>query len=482
MSIEDSKSNTEIRMKQNRLYGNRLIVPEPYLKLYTTDKPIILLTGGRRSGKSFSASLFLKRLSYEKGHVILLCRYTLKSTKKSVRPELISKIDAEGDNANFNITEEIIQNNKSDSVIFISGINTSSGNQTAQLKSIVDLSTFVVDEAEEWTSDEEYNIIKLSISNKKVRNRTIIIMNPSSINHFVFKKYFVNNHRIEYFDGVPVQISTHPDVEHIHTTYHINKDNLSNEFLHEIQRIKEEQPDRYRYEVIGRWNDFSENNTLFKWDKITDVFTNHITPINKWYIVCDAAKYGRDLCVIMVWKGWEVMHTSILKKSDVHDITTEIEKLRLKFKVPKSQTLVDGDGVGADTVKMGQYKSFHGGHQPFKVGIVKENYKNLKSQLAFYLAENHINIGEIKININNQTCSIDGRFTTKIKIGIRVVDVRDLIMEDLRAIHIHDIDGDGKKQINPKNLQIALLGRSPDFIDVLIMRCWFVFKRDFYLT
>lgn len=469
-------------MSQNRLPGNRIVVPDPYLKLYTTKKPIILITGGRRSGKSFNVSLFLKRLSYERHHVILLCRYTLKSTKKSVRPELISKIDDEGDNDNFNITEEVIKNKRSDSVIFISGINTSSGNQTAQLKSIVDLSTFVVDEAEEWTSDEEYNTIKLSISNKMVRNRTIIIMNPSSINHFVFKKYFVNNHKIEYFDGVPVQISTHPDVEHIHTTYLINKENLSDEFIHEINRIKEEQPDRYKYEVIGRWNDFSQNNCLFNFEKINDIFTNHITTINKWYIVCDAAKYGRDLCVIMVWRGWEVMHTSILKKSDVHDIIAEIENLRVKFKVPKSQTLVDGDGIGADAVKMGQYKSFHGGNQPFNVGIIKENYKNVKSQCAFYLAEKHINVGEIKINLNNQTCCIDGHYTTKIKIGIHVVDVRDLIAEDLRAITIYDIDGEGKKQINPKEDQKALLNRSTDFFDCINMRVWFEFKREFYFT
>ena len=61
-----------------------------YNPLYADkDKFIILITGGRGSGKSFNASAFIERLTFEKSldrsfaHTILYSRYT-KVDRKSV--------------------------------------------------------------------------------------------------------------------------------------------------------------------------------------------------------------------------------------------------------------------------------------------------------------------------------------------------------------------------------------------------------------
>lgn len=35
------------------------------------------------------------------------------------------------------------------------------------------------------------------------------------------------------------------------------------------------------------------------------------------------------------------------------------------------------------------------------------------------------------------------------------------------------MDKDGKKQVIPKDKVKELLGRSPDYSDMLMMRCWF---------
>ncbi len=457
-------------------------VSEKFHPLYTTDKPIILITGGRGSAKSFNTSLFAKRLTYEKNHTILYCRYTMTSAKKSIIPEFEEKISMEGDHKYFHVTDKEIVNNFSGSKILFDGIKTGSGNQTAKLKSIQGLSTFVVDEGEEWQNEEEFDVIKLSIRNTRAKNRTIIIMNPCADTHFIYRKYIKDHCRIEIIDGVPVQMSTHPDVCHIHTTYLDNLEHVSKEFLAEVAEIKRSDQNKYAHIVIGRWNDGSEDDSLFKIDKINDMFSNFITPTLQKYIVCDAAKYGRDFCVTMVFKGWEVLHISVLKKSDVHDILKDIELLRGKFGVQKSNCLVDGDGVGADTVSMGGYKSFHGGNKPKYVGGVLENYKNLKTQCAFYLAERIVNRGEILINANNQTITVDGACTSKIKVGNSVVDIRTLIIEDFRAIKYANVDGEGKKCINDKEDQKAKLGRSPDFFDVLNMRCYFdIMPKDVYL-
>ena len=137
---------------------------EVYNPLYNnTDKLITLITGGRGSAKSFNVGTFIERLSFESGHKMLYSRYTMTSADISVIPEFQEKIDLEGTNDFFDITKKDIINTFSDSVIMFRGIRTSSGNQTAKLKSIQGLTTFVCDEAEEWNSEEDFDKLVLSI-------------------------------------------------------------------------------------------------------------------------------------------------------------------------------------------------------------------------------------------------------------------------------------------------------------------------------
>ena len=235
-----------------------------YLPLYRNkDKFIILITGGRGSGKSFNASAFIERLSFEKGHKMLYSRYTMTSASISVIPEFYEKIEADGTQKYFKTTKTEILNKRSKSVVMFRGIKTSSGNQTAKLKSIQGLTTFVCDEAEEWTSEEDFDKLMLSIRQKDIQNRVIIIMNPTDENHFIYQKYIKETHKLIDIDGVEVQISTHPSVLHIHTTYLDNAENLGEEFLKEIALIKNENAKKYAHVVIGRWADVSEG-AIFK--------------------------------------------------------------------------------------------------------------------------------------------------------------------------------------------------------------------------
>ena len=187
----------------------------------------------------------------------------------SVIPEFQEKIDLEGTNDFFDITKKDIINTFSDSVIMFRGIRTSSGNQTAKLKSIQGLTTFVCDEAEEWNSEEDFDKLVLSIRQKGIQNRVIIIMNPTDSNHFIYKKYIEKTHRLIEIDGVQVQISTHPNVLHIHTTYLDNIENLSPQFIQEMKRMKEEELEKYAHVAIGRWSDVAEG-AIFKRFEIVD--------------------------------------------------------------------------------------------------------------------------------------------------------------------------------------------------------------------
>ena len=243
-----------------------------YHPLYTdNEKFIILITGGRGSGKSFNASTFIERLTFEMTeaekivHQILYTRYTMVSAGMSIIPEMMEKIELDGTIKYFKTTKTDIVNKMTKSRIMFRGIKTSSGNQTAKLKSIQGITTFVCDEAEEWTNEEEFDKIMLSIRKKGIQNRIIIIMNPCDSNHFIYKKYIENTHKLVEIDGVQVQVSTHPNVLHIHTTYQDNLNNLSPEFLKEVEDMKVSNPEKYAHVVIGRWADVAEGAVFKKW-------------------------------------------------------------------------------------------------------------------------------------------------------------------------------------------------------------------------
>ena len=256
-----------------------------YYPLYDNkDKFIILITGGRASGKSHAASTFIERLTFELNkyiedsgevrkivHNILYTRYTMTSANISVIPEFLEKIEADGTQQYFSATRTDVTNLLTGSTIMFRGIKTSSGNQTAKLKSIHGITTFVCDEAEEWTSEKEFDTIMLSIRTKGIQNRIIIIMNPTDSNHFIYQKYIKDTHKIVEYDGVPVQISTHPNVLHIHTSYLDNREHLSEEFIKEVELMKENNPEKYAHIVMGRWSDVAEGAIFKKWG-IVDSF------------------------------------------------------------------------------------------------------------------------------------------------------------------------------------------------------------------
>ena len=294
-----------------------MIVPqEIYHPLYTdTDKFIILITGGRGSGKSFNASTFIERLTFEMTeagkivHQVLYTRYTMVSAGMSIIPEMMEKIELDGTTKYFKTTKTDIVNKMTNSRIMFRGIKTSSGNQTAKLKSIQGITTFVCDEAEEWTNEEEFDKIMLSIRKKGIQNRIIIIMNPRDSNHFIYKKYIENTHKLVEIDGVQVQVSTHPNVLHIHTTYFDNLENLSPEFLREVQEMKEKNPEKYAHVVIGRWADVAEGAVFKKWGIVKEFpqwakkvaigqdfgYTTDVSAAVKCGIV-DNALYVDELC------------------------------------------------------------------------------------------------------------------------------------------------------------------------------------------
>jgi len=230
-----------------------------YKPLFENDTRYFIVTGGRGSSKSFGVGTFTNLLSFEHGHKILFTRQTMTSAHLSIIPEFQEKIDLMQLNQLFEVTKSEIKNKQSNSEIIFKGIRTSSGDQTANLKSLQGVTTWVLDEAEELTDESTFDKINLSIRQKGKQNRVILILNPSTKEHWIYKKFFEERGVQEGFNGVK------DDVTYIHTTYEDNIDNLDQSFINEILRIKETNPQKYKHQILGGWLNKAEGVVFNNW-------------------------------------------------------------------------------------------------------------------------------------------------------------------------------------------------------------------------
>ena len=230
-----------------------------YLVFNKSYSRYFIVTGGRGSGKSFAVNSVLLLLTYQAGHTILFTRYTLRAASISIIPEFIEKLELLGVIDQFKITRDEIINKGNGSKIIFRGIKTSSGDQTANLKSLTGITTWVMDEAEELNDENIFDKIDLSVRNKIQENRVILILNPTTKEHFIYKRWFEDR-------GVAAGSNiTKEDTTYIHTTYLDNLENLSESYIKQIETMKVRRPNRYKHTIEGAWLDKAEGVIFTDW-------------------------------------------------------------------------------------------------------------------------------------------------------------------------------------------------------------------------
>lgn len=234
-------------------------VNKKYAPIATDDSRYFIITGGRGSGKSFSVNLMLVLLTYEAGHTILFTRYTLASAYISIIPEFIDKLETLNIFSDFRVTKDEIRNKRSGSKIVFKGIKTSSGDQTANLKSLQGVTTWVMDEAEELVDEDIFDKIDLSVRQQDQRNRVMLILNPTTKEHWIYNRFFEDK-------GVQEgQNICKGNTTYIHTTYKDNLDNLSESYIQQIENIKKRRPEKYKHQMLGGWLSKAEGVIFTNW-------------------------------------------------------------------------------------------------------------------------------------------------------------------------------------------------------------------------
>ena len=218
-----------------------------------------LLTGGRGSSKSYTATSFSTMLTMEEKNKTLFTRYTMTSARLSIIPEFLDKLEIFDWAHHYTINKDEIVNNKNGSSVIFRGLKTSAGNQTANLKSLQGVNNWILDEAEELMSEDDFDTIDLSIRDKEKQNRIILIMNPTTKEHWIYKKFFESRGVSEGFNGIV------GDTCYIHTTYLDNILNLSESYIKRLEEIKVNNPNKYKHKILGSWLKKAEGVVFDNW-------------------------------------------------------------------------------------------------------------------------------------------------------------------------------------------------------------------------
>lgn len=251
-----------------------------FLPLYTSSKRYFIITGGRGGSKTFTVRDFVLRLLEEVGQGILYTRYTLTSAQDTIIP-LFNKYIEQVSNPNlYYITRNKIIHRRTKSFVLFSGIKPSSGDQTGKLKTLPDITTWVIEEGEDFNDEAAFTDIDDSIRAEGIPNRIIWVQNPTTREHFIYKKFFEHHHRIEYVQDAGYYVDqygekrmfkfqrcTHPEVEHIHTTYHINIAHLNKDKVAQWEKVRIDNPKKYEHKYIGAWLDRSEGVIFENWEE-----------------------------------------------------------------------------------------------------------------------------------------------------------------------------------------------------------------------
>ena len=238
---------------------SEIVINDLFEPLRSSSARYYVVTGGRGSAKSYSTTLIEATNTFKEGYNCLYTRYTMTSAELSIIPEFNEKIELLNSSDCFDITKKEITNIATGSRILFRGIKTSAGNQTANLKSLQGISTWVLDEAEEMVNEDEFDTIDLSIRSNVQQNRIILVLNPVTKEHWIFKKFFESKGVTEGFNGVV------GDVCYIHTTYLNNIENLPKSFIDNIENIRVTNPNKYKHKILGGWLDKAEGVIFTNW-------------------------------------------------------------------------------------------------------------------------------------------------------------------------------------------------------------------------
>lgn len=321
---------------------------QPLFELLTGKYPevdTVILTGGRYSLKSYTVSIFANTALRWYDWNILYTRYTNSTIVDSVKPEVSDKIELLGLDGQLTDTKTHIEHGTNR--IAFKGIKPGAKAQTANLKSLSGFNCFINDEAEELPDLATFKKIFYSIRSTDKRNLSILILNPTTKEHWIFQEFFEKK-GLEGGENCIVD-----NVMYIHSSYlDCDKNLMPKNILNDYERMKIENPTEYENIVMGGWITEPEG-VLVPKSKLTFVEDVNLKDEDVQYrfAVGDPADTGGDkysmpfmevvfyqdklLCYVK-----DVIHTGMGIEANTQRIVERVKDYRTQ------QVLIEANGVG----------------------------------------------------------------------------------------------------------------------------------------
>lgn len=405
----------------------------------------IVYGGSKGSGKSFGGVnlIFGDAFLYPETHYFI-ARKKLNDIRKFTIPTIHEVFEYWGLNDNyfsFNGTDNFFTLYNKSKVYLLEAKYLPSDPQYMRFGSM-QMTRGMIEEAGEFEKDAKENL-HASIGRWKndkynITGKLLQTCNPSK--NYLYKDYYRKNKSGE----------LEPYKRFIQALPTDNK-KLDKGYLDNLNRVLSKNAKERL--LKGNWEFDDDPNVLVDYEKILSIFTN-IPQTGYKYITSDIARLGSDKAVIMVWDGLTVIELVEYDISRLTEIQTTIHALRTKYNIPLMNVVCDEDGVGGGVVDNLRCKGFVNGSK----ALNDENYANLKTQCAYYLAK-AINNFEITIN-----CELSPK-------------QQESIVEEIEQLKSRDTDLEGKLKIISKQEIKDNIGRSPDYLDTLLMRFFFNFNK-----
>lgn len=210
------------------------------------------------------------------------------------------------------------------------------------------------------------------------------------------------------------------------------------------------------------------------YEAITDLTRNIILankPIKT--LIADIARFGGDKIVLGAFRGLELYGLWVYTYQGIDETIRKLKEISRDEGIGFMNVLADEGGVGGGVVDgMRGIKGFNGSSSPLPIWdytlarLKPANYQNFRCQCYFKLSE-LVNNRMMRINIEKFQTNIEGYTVEKA--------ISDMF-EELDMIKQTDNSMDGKLAIIPKSEIKEMLGRSPDFADIMMMRMFFELK------
>lgn len=165
---------------------------DAYAPIFWEDKTYWIISGGRASGKTTNvAAYFVMKLMSPEFFRGVIGRYTSRALTNSIYRDIVDMISDWNLSAYIEVKGDEIVSKTTNNMIITHSMKLAEGTMTARGKGLSKVTHLLLDETTELPSEEEYLKLIDSFRTKGTERRIFLLFNPTSKNHWIFKRFYL---------------------------------------------------------------------------------------------------------------------------------------------------------------------------------------------------------------------------------------------------------------------------------------------------